>query len=485
MNSIKMRGVFAAVTGALLFGAAAPAMADSNDDIIYALMAKGVLTEEEGHQLLDGRDKERATQQKQMKSAGKVKISDAIDNATIYGDVRVRHEYREGTGTVSGTNSVKETANKDRYKITLGVKTEAGDWYSDLAMAMGAKGRSDNADLGSSSSISSNGVAAKDGLYVKRAMFGWKATDWLTLEAGRMDNPLYTTSMVWDPDLVVQGFTEKVKFKAGEANVFLTATQSTYVGPKVTFSPTASGSTVQSGLFAFQGGAQYAFNDKTSAKAAVTYTTYSRDHAWGVYVPGKSTSAYSNGFPAVGSGTASTWGTNDLNTIEIPAELNYMATGNVGVRLFGDYVYNTSGSDRYNAAIAAAGANANAIRAAGNDDNAWLLGFSVGSAKDLKAFESNKMAQGDWNAKIWYQEVGAYSIDQNLTDTDVFDARVNTKGTVFKSQYNLKDNVALNFTAAHATRKNGELATSTSAGNDLGLNLSKFNLLQLDLTYKF
>ena len=48
MQTIKMRGVVAAVTGALLFGFGANAMADSTTDIVNALVAKGVLTEEEG-----------------------------------------------------------------------------------------------------------------------------------------------------------------------------------------------------------------------------------------------------------------------------------------------------------------------------------------------------------------------------------------------------------------------------------------------------
>jgi phosphate-selective porin OprO/OprP len=54
-----MRGIAAAVTGALLFGFGANAMADSTDDIINALIAKGVLTEEEGALLQKGREGEK------------------------------------------------------------------------------------------------------------------------------------------------------------------------------------------------------------------------------------------------------------------------------------------------------------------------------------------------------------------------------------------------------------------------------------------
>ena len=54
MKSIKMRGICAAVTGALLFGFGANAMADSTTDIVNALVAKGVLADNEAELILKG-----------------------------------------------------------------------------------------------------------------------------------------------------------------------------------------------------------------------------------------------------------------------------------------------------------------------------------------------------------------------------------------------------------------------------------------------
>ena len=54
MKSIKMRGVVAAVSGALLFGFGANAMADSTTDIVNALVAKGVLADNEAELILKG-----------------------------------------------------------------------------------------------------------------------------------------------------------------------------------------------------------------------------------------------------------------------------------------------------------------------------------------------------------------------------------------------------------------------------------------------
>ena len=163
-----------------------------------------------------------------------------------------------------------------------------------------------------------------------------------------------------------------------------------------------------------------------------------------------------------------------------------MVASNIGLCMFVDYVYNTKGGDRKVAACrtAPAGAVRTAVFNAGNDDSAWMLGLAVGSAADLKAFEGNKMAKGDWSARVWYQDVGVYSVDPNAVDSDFMDSRVNMKGVVVKGQYNLRDNVFVNLAAGHATRKNSDLG-SPATGNDLALNLKDFNLYQLDLTYKF
>ena len=481
MNFKLNKLVLASLTGSFLLGFGASAMADSTFDLVQALVTKGVLTEEEALPLLKGRENDIQLADKKVKKAAKLSVSDAVDNATLYGDIRIRYEQREGSGVgILSTNNVDANRDRPRYKLTLGVKTETGDWYTDLALAMGTGGRSDNATFGKSTTAGS--IDDKEALFVKRAMIGWKATDWLALEAGRMNNPLYTTPMVWDADLNFEGLAEKVNYKMNFADLFFTAAQAQYQGDRRNFSTVGTGqvatNTVE--LYAFQGGAKYAFDDHTNAKAALTYTTYSHNNGVNKFSPQLATSL-NNAVTATGAGV------NDLDTIEIPAEFNYyMGTSSIGVRLFGDYVYNTSGSDRYNAAVAAspAGATRNTISAAGNDDTAWMLGVAVGSAADFKSFEANKMVKGDWAARIWYQDVGAYSVDPNAVDSDFMDSRVNMKGAVVKAQYNFTDNVYTNFAYGHATRKNSALGTA-GAAQDLALNLKDFDLLQLDLTYKF
>lgn len=482
MKSIKLRGVCAAVSGALLFGFGANAMADSTVDIVNALVSKGVLTEEEGNLLTKGREGEKLGQEKAMKTAGKIKISDVIDNATLYGDIRARYEFRNGKE--DSVNDIEQDRERGRYKMTLGVKTEAGDFYSDIALSMGGGGRSDNATFGGATG-GTNGSNTKENVYIKRAMLGWSATDWLKIEAGRVANPLYTTSMVWDADLTFEGLVEKVNFKTGKIDWFGNFAQSRYLGDRRDFYNTTVADVKTNTLLAFQGGAKFDITDSVSAKAAITFTKYTNGNA----------NASSNFTPGVGSGngvltTAPTAtnttilgtnlaSTNDISTIEIPAELAFKLANNMKLNVFGDYVVNLDGDDRFDAAVAAASvANRSAIRAAGNDDKAWLLGVGLEQKQDKKP------KQGDWSAKLWYQDVGVYALDPNAVDSDFMDSRVNMKGIVFKGEYLMRDNVFLNLAAGHATRKNDRLAAA-GVGGDIGLNLDSYNLYQLDVTYKF
>ncbi len=70
---MKLRSIAVATTTALMLSFGSQAMADSTDDIVHALIAKGVLTEEEGALLLKGRAGEKEAKAKKEKK--EIKIS--------------------------------------------------------------------------------------------------------------------------------------------------------------------------------------------------------------------------------------------------------------------------------------------------------------------------------------------------------------------------------------------------------------------------
>lgn len=130
MKSIQMRGIVAAVSGALLLGAAPMALADSTDDIINALMAKGVLTEEEGALLMKGRtgEKEAAEKKKEGEIKGSFKdgikweSGDKANSIAING--RVQLDYRQFS------NNEDQTADDfDVRRAYLGVSGQFAKYY--------------------------------------------------------------------------------------------------------------------------------------------------------------------------------------------------------------------------------------------------------------------------------------------------------------------------------------------------------------------
>jgi phosphate-selective porin/polyhydroxyalkanoate synthesis regulator phasin len=82
MKKLKLRHLSVAVGSALLLGFGANAMADSTKDIVNALVAKGVLTEEEGDLLAKGRNMEQEAQSKKEKKSwtNNIKINGYVQN---------------------------------------------------------------------------------------------------------------------------------------------------------------------------------------------------------------------------------------------------------------------------------------------------------------------------------------------------------------------------------------------------------------------
>ena len=473
-----------AVSGAVLLMAGQFALADSTTDIVDALVSKGVLTEEEGKLISKGATSKAKADEKANKS--RISVGSFVDNATMYGDIRARYERREGKGnSLLANNTEKAEVNRARYKMTLGINTKSGNWYSDLAMALSAKGTSDNVTFGDTAVAGATGMNPKtsSGLFIKRAAVGWNATDWLTIEAGRMANPLYSVNaMVFDRDIVFEGLQEKFKYKMGDIELFGTAAEWLTNGNyNRTDGTTFKNATT---LLALQAGFKTPIMQTASFKGAVSYYGYGGTSTGaGAFSP--FTSAANNA-TRIGIGTAAAPGNslaqNDLDILDLPAEINFKVSDGTGMKVYGEYANNLSGSAR--SAAACNQVNTNAVCGLGDDHTAWLLGLVYSSAKDLASVESGKGKEGDWSANLWYQSVGAYALDPSAVDSDIFDGRVNMEGTSLKGQYLIQDNVAFNFTGAYGRSKNRNLGAGGSGG-DLALNLRDYTLYQFDLTYKF
>lgn len=140
MKRNNLRQLCVAVSGALLMGMGANAMADSTDDIINALIAKGVLTEEEGALLMKGRTGEKEAAEAKKKSAVSAKYKDGIVlesgdgknslalNGRVHFDSRGYDYDSSDKGAVAPGATGADTFDIRRARI--GAKYKFGDFYS-------------------------------------------------------------------------------------------------------------------------------------------------------------------------------------------------------------------------------------------------------------------------------------------------------------------------------------------------------------------
>ena len=105
--NFKQRSIVVATVGALAFGFGLNAKADTTDDLLNALIAKGILTEEEGQLLQKGRDQEKENKvhkpDLKFKDGMVIESADGSFKAKIAG--RVHADYRNFDYNNSSNNS--------------------------------------------------------------------------------------------------------------------------------------------------------------------------------------------------------------------------------------------------------------------------------------------------------------------------------------------------------------------------------------------
>ena len=134
----------------------------------------------------------------------------------------------------------------------------------------------------------------------------------MNLTLGKMPNPLYTTPMVWDPDLSPEGAVERFKYAIGEADFFANFGQFIYQDTNPThtsdgyFDSLKVNSTDLPFLLAWQAGVNYHLTKKIDLKAAPVlyqYTSFKNGRS-------QSTIRYSPDFSGTYVGQGQVYGVN-------------------------------------------------------------------------------------------------------------------------------------------------------------------------------
>ena len=474
MKTISKR-VFA-VAGVLALGLTA-VKAQSDGALLDALVKKGVLSDQEAEDIRASEAKDFSTT-----SAGKLALPDYVNKLTIYGDVRYRFEYAQekaqgSSNSPSATTTAppnqniggQNIAERNRYRLRVGADYVFTDNFKG-----GIELESSNNDDTANQTFGDNYGKANIGIGL--AYLQWKPLDWLTLTGGKQRNPLYTTDLVWDPDINPEGASEVMSWSfpigGGESGP---------VDPKdpkaVAVAPTPSDMSLTVGLVALQGiiadnnefnapfasstaapGAantpqnasdvwqfveqipvQFNFNKTTFVKVVPGFTTYTSGGNVGPGNASGNSTATENG---AGSENFSAINSADhLEIITAPGEVDWKMWDQP-FKFYWDFAANLEGHERVQDVylIATPGAIPSTTTAAQNlavqnqnrelsDNIAWLAGLQVGQNKK----------KGDWSLKADYRQVGLGSIDPNLNDSDWGDSFLNQQGVKVCASYNFTD----------------------------------------------
>jgi hypothetical protein len=194
-----------AVAGMMALSAIAingPLRAQQDDALLDALVKKGVLSNQEAEDV-------RADQEKAFSetAAGKINLSDSIKQITFYGDARLRFEYADEKAQsalptpVGGGNGNDNIVERNRYRLRIGADYVMSDNFkAGVELETNTANDSANQTIGS--------AYDKAAINVGLVYLQWKPVDWLTLTGGKQRNPLYTTDLVWDPDINPEGGSE-------------------------------------------------------------------------------------------------------------------------------------------------------------------------------------------------------------------------------------------------------------------------------------
>jgi hypothetical protein len=504
------RFMYMLAAASFIFGGIA-ARAQDAGALLDLLVRKKIITDQEAEEVRADLTKEAATT-----SAGKWKLSTPITELELYGDARLRYEYRGGETTgngpvgepgagVAGKNDWQERE-RERYRLRIGLRgTLLDDWFFGIRLETSQNPRSTNVTFGDDTSSSSGGgggpfAKGSDGINVGQAYLGYKGFKDITFTGGKMPNPLVTTLMVWDGDINPEGVAEQWKhtftFSFGESgvaqaeqsyskdnkalaiskpaaepwklkiDVFANFAQFIYddSNPENALGPrkTSGGQRVpntDAWLMAWQVGARFNFPKNIYFQVAPVLYNYTGngDTFNGHFVGGSPFLTNSESL------ALNQTGINSLLILEVPTEFGFKI-GELPVRIFGDFAVNFEGDDR---ATAAGFANK------GDQRHAYMIGAGIGQLK----------AKHDWQIQAWYQHTEQFSLDPNLVDSDIWDSRVNMQGFAVQAGYALSDAVIFNLTYGYAWRADD---LGTGGVGDIGINpLDKYQILQADLNVKF
>ena|GEM_PF-141836 len=427
------------ITGLLITFGSTQSWAGDVDILVNKLVEKRILSHSEAQQLLNEMQKEGARQEAEIKEVAteaakeevktsRIKLPKWAERIDLYGDLRLRHDTQWRTEKKPGKDEDKYNRNRERYRLRLGMKvktTETTEVGVRLASGSGYQNTTNQ---------SFDGHARGKEIWIDRVYASWKATDYLKITGGKHKNPLFTTPLVWDPDVNPEGLSESLKFDITK-RFGLFANMGQYFIEELKIKDSNSDPT----LLAFQLGTAIKPADMMKLDFGLTYYNFMNldDLEWkdGILKDKTEFLGYNNSYGQQMVFDSDKNLLNEFECWELAAKLKVKDVLPVPFSIYANYIVNTDADidELIDKGAVFPDSNPAKLEAYGSDDRdtGWLVGLSLG----------NKKKKGDWYAKYHYQELEDYAFPAVFVDSDFHGGGTNNKGHYMHLRYYLMDNI--------------------------------------------
>ena len=353
-------------------------------------------------------------------------VPDWINNVTIKGDLRYRHEWMDDERRSWGDS------NRHRIRARIGIYGKVND-----EVDYGFRLASGNSATATQSATTTNqdleDAFSSKGIWLDLAYFDYHpdAITGLKVLGGKFKNPYFfpgNNNLMYDTDVTPEGIAASYKTKWTDNVDLFGIAGGHYV--RETGSGSSDGD--DSGLFAAQAGATYRIPDmeKTYVTAGGGYFDYGNT---------KGKTALS-AFAGNKSADTTTYDS-DFDIAQGFVEVGFPVSG-LPVKVFGDYLKNTS--------------------AKSSEDTGYLIGASIGKCKK----------QGSWQFGYNYRDLEADAVIGALTEGTFAGGGTNVKGHTLSLGYQLAKNVQMGLSYFVAERTDS--STDVTTDHDVILVDMKF-----------
>ncbi len=408
------------IFGIIGFWGVPPGFASTSvDALMEKLVEKGILTDKEVRELKE----EIATDEKLIREEGyKQGLQPWLQNTTIKGDFRLRHEFSKRN------DSSDQDRSRGRIRYRLGFETKIND------QTKVAAGLASNGGNPRSTNQTFTDAFAKSSINLDYAYAEFKPYAWLTMTGGKMKMPIWEAGdLLWDTDITPEG---------GAINLSMNTLPNltTFFNMGAFVLDESAADQTDPYLFVFEPGFQLKTSDeKADLKLALAYYSFS-DGAQKSVLDNRSTPTTNTVAGGMYDYKYSSINPNVEFGLNNPFPELPIAIPRVAV--FGEYVNNPDPHD---------------------DNTGWLVGGYIG---DKKVAGPNQ-----WQIKGSYRSLGKDAWPDSFPDSDFYGGATDVKGyeTIFEYGLNKNTSVAIDYYRTQRIKADKAIET----------------VLQTDLNFKF